>query len=95
SCVAPQITQQPANVTVASGTTTKLTANVTGTSLTYRWYQGPVFDFTKPVGGNNPSLLTPAITTPAEFWLHVTNPCGTASTTAVQVTPVNPKRRAI
>ncbi|HWW61840.1 MAG TPA: hypothetical protein VN181_10770, partial [Thermoanaerobaculia bacterium] len=93
SCIAPQLTLQPASTNVAPGATSFLTAGVTGTSLTYRWYQGPVFDFTKPVDGNNPTLLTPAITTPTQFWLHVTNSCGTVSTSAVTVTPVNPRRR--
>lgn len=95
SCTAPVIAVQPQNQTVLINSTAILTVGASGPSLTYRWYQGPVFDFTKPIGGSAPSLATNPINEPTEFWVLIQNPCGTASSVAATVSPSNPRRRAV
>ncbi len=95
SCTPPALVTPPANTTVTSGSTATLSLNLTGTSLTYQWYQGPLFDFTKPLGGSAPTLVTPAITSATQFWVRVTGACGTLNAGPVTVTPgTTSKRRA-
>jgi Matrixin len=85
SCRAPAITVQPH---VVDASLIRVTA--TGTGLRYRWYQGPVFDFTKPVGGSGPAI---AIESNGEYWVVIGNGCGSINSASVRVT--TPKRRAV
>ncbi|HKO00429.1 MAG TPA: hypothetical protein VJ032_01980, partial [Thermoanaerobaculia bacterium] len=78
TCVAATILALPQDQTVASGATATLTVVATGTSLVYQWYEGPLFDFTKPLGGSASTFITPPITAPSQFWVRVTAPCGNA-----------------
>ena len=94
SCTSPAITSQPKSQTVAPGSSTILSVSAIGPSLEYRWYQGPVFDFTKPVGGSAPSLATPVINQETEFWVQISNPCGSVNSATVTVTPGSSRRRA-
>jgi hypothetical protein len=94
NCIAPLIITQPADGIVAPGAQATLGVTATGTSLTYRWYQGAVFDFTKQVGVN-PIIVTPAITTATQFWVRVTNNCGSANSTAVTLAPLMGRHRAV
>src|SRR5205807_660516 len=95
SCASPALVTPPGNTTVTSGSKATLSLSVTGTSLTYQWYQGPLFDFTKPLGGSSPILVTPAITSATQFWVRVTGACGTLNAGPVTVTPgTTSKRRA-
>jgi hypothetical protein len=91
----PVIITQPQNETVASGSSGILTVTASGPSLTYAWYQGPVLDFTHPVGGSAPSLATPAIVAPTQFWVRITNPCGEARSVSVTVSPATGRRRSV
>jgi hypothetical protein len=93
SCVAPAITQQPRDATVTPGGSALITMSATGTSLEYRWYQGPVFDFTKPLPGSLPALYVATVTTPTQYWVRISNSCGTVSSVAATVTPVVARRR--
>jgi hypothetical protein len=95
TCTPPVITVQPQNQTVSSGASAIITVTATGPSLTYAWYQGPVLDFTHPVGGSAPALSTPAITASTEFWVRITNPCGEARSVAATVSPVTGRRRSV
>jgi len=92
-CQAAVILTQPQDQIVAPGSTAILSVVAAGTSLSYQWYQGPVFDFSKPVGGSASTLVTPAITAPTQFWVRVTTPCGGADSIAVTVSPIAPLRR--
>jgi hypothetical protein len=94
TCIAPSISRQPASTGIAAGTATTLTVAAAGTSLTYQWYQGPVFDFTHPLGVSSPSLVTPAITASTQFWVRITSPCGAVNSAAATVEPVLLRRRA-
>jgi hypothetical protein len=95
SCISPSITTQPAPVIVASGASATLSVNATGTSLTYNWYEGPVFDFTKPVGVTGPVLVTSAITAPTQFWVRITNNCGAINSVAANVSVISGKHRGV
>jgi hypothetical protein len=93
SCRAAAITTQPQDQIVGSGGSAVLSIAATGTSLTYQWYVGPVFDFSHPTGGSAPMLITPAVTAPTQFWVRVTSPCGNANSIAVTVSPTLVIRR--
>lgn len=93
SCSAPVIITQPANSNVVSGSTAKLSIAVSGASLTYQWYAGPLFDFTSPMGGSAPSLVTGPITQPSQFWVRVNSACGSVNSMTATVTPVSSARR--
>ncbi len=93
TCTPPVITVQPRTQSVASGTSALLTVTATGPSLTYAWYQGPLLDFTHPVGSSSPSLSTDPITTPTSFWVRITNRCGVVSSDTATVGTT--KRRAV
>ncbi|HEX7152011.1 MAG TPA: M57 family metalloprotease [Thermoanaerobaculia bacterium] len=94
NCVAPVISAQPEDTAVVPGTTTMLSVGATGTSLVYRWYEGPVFDFTRPVGTSSPILLTAPISATTQFWVRVENGCGSISSEAAEVTPASGRRRS-
>jgi len=93
TCTPPAITSQPHDQSVGSGTNAIVSVVATGPSLNYQWYQGSLFDFTHPLGGNAPSVFTPAITTPAQFWVRISNPCGSVDS-AVATVSVTMRRRA-
>jgi Dual-action HEIGH metallo-peptidase len=95
TCAAPVVITPPSATTVASGATARLSVLAIGTTLTYQWYQGPLFDFTHPLGGSAPSLVTPVITVAAQFWVRITGSCGSANAAPATVTPSSvSKRRA-
>ena len=87
TCRAPAITVQPH---VTTGEFTFVTVSATGTGLRYRWYQGPVFDFTKPVGGSGPSIVAD---TTGEYWVRIENACGSVNSASVKVTAT--RRRSV
>ena len=93
TCRAPAIVSQPQDQEVSGGSTATLTVAATGTSLTYQWYQGPLFDLTHPVGGSSPTFITPAVTAPMQFWVRITSPCGSANSATINVTPTTATRR--
>lgn len=94
ACSAPLITEEPRAAAVPMGTSARLSVGATGTSLTYQWYEGPVLDFTRPLGGSAPLLVTPPITAATQFWVRVSSPCGSANSTAAAVSVAAAKRRA-
>jgi hypothetical protein len=54
----------------------------------YQWYQGPTGSTYFPVaGGTLSTLTTPAVTAPADFWVRVTNACGSIDSATATVTP--------
>jgi hypothetical protein len=96
TCTPPAISVQPPNQSVTSGTPAIVSIIASGSSLSYQWYQGSFLDFTHPIGGNAPSVLTSAITTPTPFWVRITSPCGTidSAVATVSVTVVQRRRAA-
>jgi len=54
----------------------------------YQWYQGHSGSTAFPIAGaTTNSLLTAAITTSSEFWVRVTNACGTRDSATATVSP--------
>lgn len=95
SCTPPLITAQPHDASVAAGKSAVLSVAATGTALTYQWYEGPVLDFNRPVGGSAPSLTTSPITAPAQFWVRIAGQCGSTNSVTANVTVAGVgKRRA-
>jgi hypothetical protein len=95
SCTAPAIAAQPHDASVPAGKSALLTVAATGTALTYQWYQGPILDFNRPLGGSAPSLTTGPITASTQFWVRIAGQCGIVNSAAANVTvAVAGKRRA-
>jgi len=93
TCEKAAIVSNPADQQVPLGGSAILNVVATGTSLVYAWYQGPVFDFTKPVGGSAPVLVTPPITAPTQYWVRVSDGCGNSvNSVAVTVSPAMRRR---
>jgi hypothetical protein len=93
TCTPPSIAVQPHDQSVLSGSTAIVSVTATGSSLSYQWYQGPLFDFTHPLGGNAPSVLTPAITGPTPFWVRISSPCGSVDSAVATVSVAVPPAR--
>jgi hypothetical protein len=54
----------------------------------YQWFQGHSGSTAFPLAGQTTnSLTTPPITTPAEFWVRVTNACGSRDSATATVSP--------
>ena len=88
-CLAPGITNQPANVTINTGTSTTLTVAVTGSvPLTYQWYKGIAPSRTNPVGSNSPSFETGPLGSTTAFWVRVANACNQADSATATVTVI-------
>jgi hypothetical protein len=79
---------QPLSQPVVSGRTTKLTVTPTGNGpFTYQWYRGHAGSAGFPVAGAVTSeLVTPVVSEDMEFWVRVSNACGSAdsNTAAIQ-----------
>ena len=78
ACVPPSITQQPQNVTIASGQSTTLSVGVVGSpALIFQWYQGTKGDVKTPVGLNASTFTTPMLMQTTSYWVRIANSCGT------------------
>jgi hypothetical protein len=87
ACTLPVIMEQPQSRTVAPGGSTTLQVTAGGTGpLLFRWYRGARGDTTQPVGTNSNSLVTGPLAETTNFWVRVSNSCGTADSNTVTVT---------
>jgi len=88
-CTAPAITSGPSSPTITAGQNATLTVTATGTApLTYQWYIGAASSTASPTGTNSASLVVnPSSTT--QYWVRITNACGTKDSSTATVT-VNP-----
>ena len=75
--------------TVASGTRANLKVVPGGNGpFHYQWYQGHSGSTAFPIAGaTSNTLQTPAITAPSEFWVRVTNGCGSRDSATATVSP--------
>lgn len=87
---APEITTEPASVTISSGNTTTLSVVAEGAEpLEYQWYQGVSGDTTTPVGADSPQFTTPVLTATTSYWVRVSNTFGDADSETAVVTVTN------
>jgi hypothetical protein len=85
-CVGAGISTQPGSPTITSGQTTSLSVVASGSApFTYQWYIGASPSTTTPTGSNS-SSLTVSPTTNTQYWVRVTNSCGSANSNTATVT---------
>lgn len=92
-CTPPKILgiNQPQSTTVRRGqrATLKVTPSAGGL-YTYQWYQGHAPLTSSPIANSNSAeLTTPVINEVTQFWVRVTNPCGSANSLTATVVPTN------
>jgi len=82
-------TSQPKSQTVARGTKAKVSVTVDGgLPVRYQWYRGHSGSTFQPLDGeNSPSLTTATVNEVQEYWVRVTNACGTEDSQTAVVTP--------
>ena len=92
-CTPPKILgiNQPQSTTVRRGqrATLKVTPSAGGL-YTYQWYQGHAPLISSPIANSNSAeLTTPVINEVTQFWVRVTNPCGSVNSLTATVVPTN------
>jgi hypothetical protein len=80
---------QPTSTTADASGKAALKVVPNGSSgFRYQWYQGPSGSTYFPIAGaTSATLTTPAVTTATDFWVRVTNACGSIDSAAATVTP--------
>jgi hypothetical protein len=96
---APAITQQPTSRVTTPGQSTTLSVSATQ-AVGIQWYQGTSPSTVAPIPGATNPTLTVAPTATTNYWVRITNGCGTADslTATVCVLPAitaNPTSRTI
>lgn len=89
ACTAPSVsTPAQANPSsISSGGSSQLSVGGSGSApLTYTWYVGSHGDTSNPIGTGSTFMVSPASTT--NYWVRVSNGCGTADSATVPVTVV-------
>ncbi len=92
-CRPPMILSAPGNQPASStaDSTGKASLKVVpfgSADFKYQWYQGPSGSTYFPIAGaTSATLTTPAVTAPTDFWVRVTNACGSIDSAAATVTP--------
>jgi hypothetical protein len=87
TCTAPAINQQPSSATITAGGSTTLTVSATGTAtLSFQWFNGTSGSLGSPISGATGRTLTVTPASTANYWVRVTNSCGTANSSTATVT---------
>lgn len=88
ACQTPSISAQPASQALSSGRTASLSVTATGTApLSYQWYLGSSPSTASPIAGATGSgYTTPALTGSNNYWVKVTNGCGSANSATATIT---------
>jgi len=95
-CVPPAITTPPSIQTIVAGASAQLSVGATGSEpLHFQWFEGPNGDTSKPVGTDSATFVSAPLKSPARYWVHITNDCGSADTDAVQVNVEAGRFRAV
>lgn len=86
-CVLPAILDQPKNVTGTFGVPISLSVVASG-AVSYQWYRASSGDPSNPVsGGTGPVLtFTPQATGFTDYWVKVTNSCGSTNSSTATTT---------
>src|ERR1041385_6300825 len=87
TCTAPQITTQPSGSTITSGNQATLTVAASGTTpLSFQWYTGNPPSTSSPVPSGTTASIEVSPTSTTNYWVRVTNSCGSADSNAATVT---------
>jgi hypothetical protein len=80
---------QPNSMKILPGTTATLSVLPSGTGpYTYQWYLGHAGGTKFPIAGaKSAQYTTPPLTVTTEYWVRVSNPCGSADSLSATVTP--------
>jgi hypothetical protein len=96
ACVAPSITNTSPSQSKNRGESATLSVTAGGTAtLHYQWYEGSSGDTSKPVGFDSSAYNTGPLTTATKFWVKVTNDCGNAASSTINITVLTPKRHSV
>lgn len=87
ACQQPTATPTATSVSIASGGSTTLTVNVTGSSpFTFQWYKGSSGDTSMPIAGATSSqYFTGPLTQSQTYWMRAQNDCGVADGATITV----------
>jgi hypothetical protein len=87
NCTPPTITQPPGSSTITSGGGVTLSVSATGTGpLSYQWYIGTSGNTASPVSGGTGAALVVTPSTTTNYWVRVTNSCGSVNSITATVT---------
>ena len=92
-CRPPMILSLPGNqpTSATADANGKATLKVTpagSSGFRYQWFVGHTGSTLFPIAGaTSQAITTPAVTTPTEFWVRVTNACGSIDSATATVTP--------
>ncbi|HEX5714822.1 MAG TPA: hypothetical protein VF179_01610 [Thermoanaerobaculia bacterium] len=75
-CTLPSITGQPQSVSISAGQSATLAVSATGAPLFYQWYEGEAGDTSHPVPGGTGPSFTVSPSSPAKYWVRISNSCG-------------------
>ncbi|MBN2433518.1 MAG: VCBS repeat-containing protein [Acidobacteria bacterium] len=82
----PSISAQPQAKTICEGNTATLSVSASGTTpLSYQWYQGTAGNTSTPVGTNSNSFTTPSLTSTTNYWVRVSNSCGSVDSATATI----------
>jgi len=86
-CTPPQIVTQPSNVSLVAGETFTLAVVATG-ATSYQWFRAQSGDPSNPVSGATGPVFKGSINNvgPTQYWVRVTNECGSTNSNTVTVT---------
>lgn len=88
-----RVSDQPRTQTVLSGASALLAVTPARSgSYRYQWYRGASGNDQFPIAGaTSATYTTPAITTPSDFWVRVSNACGSTDSWTATITPSSSK----
>jgi hypothetical protein len=88
SCTPPEVTAQPEDQSVSSGSSATLDVTASGTPpLGHQWFEGISGDSSAPVSGATASTFTtPPLVETTSYWVRVSNACGQADSATATVT---------
>lgn len=89
---APNVTQQPTDLTVRPGRSATLRIGARGAApLTYQWYRGVSGSAERPISGaTSQEFTTPVLPGTTRYWARVSNPVGVADSATATITVEKP-----
>jgi hypothetical protein len=86
-CAPPVIVRQPSNVSLIAGETFSVAVVATG-ATSYQWFRASSGDPSNPISGAAGPVFTSIVNNvgPTDFWVRITNECGSTNSNTVTVT---------